>query len=142
MVARFMFKIEIEKAMEERSMDQINSIARNNIKLYRKMRKMTQKELAEALDVTHSSVSAWEIGKNSIDMERLNDICRILNVSLVEILTENEDEEKVQKDEENKQLIEYVERRPEVKRLLKTTMDSRSDDVVVAIKLLEALKKR
>ncbi|MBR0597513.1 helix-turn-helix transcriptional regulator [Clostridiales bacterium BAD-6] len=123
-------------------MDQINSIARNNIKLYRKMRKMTQKELAEALDVTHSSVSAWEIGKNSIDMERLNDICRILNVSLVEILTENEDEEKVQKDEENKQLIEYVERRPEVKRLLKTTMDSRSDDVVVAIKLLEALKKR
>ncbi|WP_227017644.1 helix-turn-helix domain-containing protein [Sinanaerobacter chloroacetimidivorans] len=137
-----MFKIEIEKAMEERSMDQINSIARNNIKLYRKMRKMTQKELAEALDVTHSSVSAWEIGKNSIDMERLNDICRILNVSLVEILTENEDEEKVQKDEENKQLIEYVERRPEVKRLLKTTMDSRSDDVVVAIKLLEALKKR
>lgn len=123
-------------------MDEINNIARNNIKLYRKMRKMTQKELAEALGVTHSSVSAWEIGKNSIDMERLNDICRILDVSLVEILTENEDTDQVEKEEENKQLLAYIERRPEVKRLIKTTMDSRSDDVVVAMKLLEAMKRR
>jgi transcriptional regulator with XRE-family HTH domain len=30
-------------------MESINDIARNNIKLYRKMRKMTQKGLAEAL---------------------------------------------------------------------------------------------
>lgn len=123
-------------------MDEINNIARNNIKLYRKMRKMTQKELAEALGVTHSSVSAWEIGKNSIDMERLNDICRILDVTLVEILTENEDTDQVEKEEENKQLLAYIERRPEVKRLIKTTMDSRSDDVVVAMKLLEAMKRR
>lgn len=123
-------------------MESINSIARDNIKLYRKMRKMTQKKLADELDVTHSSVSAWETGKNSIDMERLNQICNILNVSLSEIFAENDDFDKLQRDEENKQMVEYIESRSEVKKLLNTTKDSRSEDIVVAIKLLEALKKR
>ena len=123
-------------------MEPINNIARNNIKQYRKLRKMTQKDLAEALEVTHSSVSAWEIGKNSIDMDRLNQICQVLKVSLAEMLSENEDAEKIQRDEENKKMVEYIERRPEVKKLLITSYDSRTDDVIVAIKLLEALKNR
>lgn len=123
-------------------MGSINDIARNNIKRYRKLRKITQKELAEALDVTHSSVSAWEIGKNSIDMDRLNQICKVLDVSLSDILSDNVDAEQFQKDEENRKIIDVLNRRPEVKRLMLTTFDSRHDDIVVAIKLLEALKKR
>jgi transcriptional regulator with XRE-family HTH domain len=123
-------------------MESINDIARNNIKRYRKLRKMTQKALAEALDVTHSSVSAWEIGKNSIDMERLNQICQVLNVNLSEILADGGDVEQLQRDEENRKIVETINRRSEVKRLMVTTFDSRNDDIVVAIKLLEALKKR
>ena len=123
-------------------MDSINDIARNNIKRYRKLRKMTQKALAEALDVTHSSVSAWEIGKNSIDMVRLNQICQVLNVNLSEILADGGDAEQLQRDEENRKIVETINRRTEVKRLMVTTFDSRNDDIVVAIKLLEALKKR
>ena len=123
-------------------MESINDIARNNIKRYRKLRKMTQKELAEALDVTHSSVSAWEIGKNSIDMSRLNQICQVLNVGLAEILADGGDAQQLQKDEENRKILETISQRPEVKRLMLTTFDSRNDDIVVAIKLLEALKKR
>jgi hypothetical protein len=38
--------------------------------------------------------------------------------------------------------LETINQRPEVKRLMLTTFDSRNDDIVVAIKLLEALKKR
>ena len=123
-------------------MESINDIARNNIKRYRKLRKMTQKALAEALDVTHSSVSAWEIGKNSIDMDRLNQICQVLNISLSDILSDSADAEKFQKDEENRKIIDTLNRRPEVNRLMLTTFDSRHDDIIVAIKLLEALKKR
>jgi len=123
-------------------LDGINDIVRNNIKIYRKMRKMTQKGLAEALDVTHSSVSAWEIGKNSIDLERLNDICRVLDITLPELLSENLSSEVAEQNEENKQMIEYINERPEVKRLLDVTQDSRSNDIMVAVKVLEALKKR
>lgn len=123
-------------------MDGINDIVRNNIKIYRKMRKMTQKGLAEALDVTHSSVSAWEIGKNSIDLERLNDICRVLEITLPELLSESLNTEVAEQNEENKQMIEYIAQRPEVKKLLDVTQDSRSNDIMVAVKVLEALKKR
>ena len=123
-------------------MESINDIARNNIKRYRKLRKMTQKALAEALDVTHSSVSAWEIGKNSIDMVRLNQICKVLNCSLSEILADGGDIETLQRDEENRKIVEAINSRAEVKRLMVTTFDYRNDDIVVAIKLLEALKKR
>ena len=123
-------------------MDGINDIVRNNIKIYRKMRKMTQKGLAEALDVTHSSVSAWEIGKNSIDLERLNDICLVLDITLPELLSENLSTEVAEQNEENKQMIEYINQRPEVKKLLEVTEDSRSNDIMVAVKVLEALKKR
>ncbi|GHU49719.1 hypothetical protein FACS1894127_3600 [Clostridia bacterium] len=123
-------------------MEGINNIARNNIKIYRKMRKMTQKELAEALDVTHSSVSAWEIGKNSIDLERLNEICQVLNITLSELLSEDLSTEVAEQNEENKQLVDYITKRPEVKKLLDVTIDSRSSDIMVAVKVLEALKRR
>ncbi|MGI6751301.1 MAG: helix-turn-helix domain-containing protein [Anaerovoracaceae bacterium] len=123
-------------------MESINDIVRNNIKRYRKLRKMTQKGLAEALDVTHSSVSAWEIGKNSIDMIRLNQICEVLDVSLADMMANEGDMKQLQKNEENKKIMEEIERRPEVKRLMMTTSDSRNDDIIIAIKLLEALKKR
>ena len=128
--------------MEDIQLESINDIVRNNIKIYRKMRKMTQKGLAEALDVTHSSVSAWEIGKNSIDLERLNDICRVLNITLPELLSENLSAEVAAQNEENKLMIEYINQRPEVRKLLDVTHDSRSNDIMVAVKVLEALKKR
>jgi transcriptional regulator with XRE-family HTH domain len=123
-------------------MDAINNIARNNIKIYRKMRKMTQKELADALAVTHSSVSAWEIGKNSIDLERLNEICHVLGITLAELLSENLSTETAVLNEENKKLVEYIGKRPEVKKLIDVTADSRSSDILVAITVLEALKRR
>jgi transcriptional regulator with XRE-family HTH domain len=123
-------------------MDAINNIARNNIKIYRKMRKMTQKELADALEVTHSSVSAWEIGKNSIDLERLNEICHVLDISLAELLSENMNAETVALNEENKKLVEYIGKRPEVRSLIDVTIDSRSSDILVAMTVLEALKRR
>jgi transcriptional regulator with XRE-family HTH domain len=106
------------------------------------MRKMTQKELADALEVTHSSVSAWEIGKNSIDLERLNEICNVLGITLAELLSENLSTETAMLNEENKKLIEYIGKRPEVKQLIDVTVDSRSSDVLVAITVLEALKRR
>ncbi|MDD2189672.1 MAG: helix-turn-helix transcriptional regulator [Eubacteriales bacterium] len=123
-------------------MESINEIVQNNIKRYRKLRKMTQKALAEALDVTHSSVSAWEIGKNAIDIDRLCQICNVLDVGLPDVLSDSTDAEQFQKNEENRKIIDTINRRPEVKRLMLTTFDSRNDDIVVAIKLLEALKRR
>ncbi len=123
-------------------MSHIKDTVRNNIKIYRKMKKMTQKELADKLDVTHSSVSSWELGKNSIDMEMLNKICCILGVTTAEIYTENNSVELAETNEDLKRHIVYIQERPEVKRLLLATQDARIEDIIQAIKIIEALKKR
>lgn len=53
-----------------------------NILYYRKKNCLTQKDLASALGVKHTAVSSWENGVNSVDVEILFNICRVLNVSI------------------------------------------------------------
>ncbi len=123
-------------------MGQVKDTVRNNIKIYRKLKKMTQKDLAEALEVTHSSVSSWELGKNAIDMDMLNRICKVLGISTTEVYAENNSYENIELDEEMKKHIEYIQERPEIRRLLTVTQQARKEDVIQAIKIIEALKKR
>lgn len=52
-----------------------------NIQYYRKKRKLTQKELARQLGVNNSAVSNWETGANSIDIDTLFRVCKILGVT-------------------------------------------------------------
>lgn len=56
-----------------------------NISYYRKRLKLTQSELAEKLGVRTTTVSTWERGASSPDIETLYSICKILKVSLDEI---------------------------------------------------------
>jgi len=123
-------------------MGQVKDTVRNNIKIYRKHKKMTQKDLAEALEVTHSSVSSWELGKNAIDMDMLNKICKVLGITTAEVYAENNSYENVELDEEMKKHLEYIQERPEVRRLLTVTQQARKEDIIQAIKIIEALKKR
>ncbi len=124
-----------------------NDIARCNIKKYRKLRKMSQKEFAEALDVTHSSVSAWETGKNSIDLTRLNQICQVLDITMKELLFESESKEKpdppvIELCEETREILEIVKGRPEVRELIWSCQGANFNDVLIATQLLRALKTR
>lgn len=53
-----------------------------NLLFYRKKSGLSQKEFANQLGVRNSTVSTWETGKNSIDIETLFRACDILNVSI------------------------------------------------------------
>jgi transcriptional regulator with XRE-family HTH domain len=53
-----------------------------NISFYRKKAKLNQKELADRLGVGATTVSGWERGAYTPDIDTLFLICRILNVSL------------------------------------------------------------
>ena len=123
-------------------MGQVKDTVRNNIKIYRKLKKITQKDLAAALEVTHSSVSSWELGKNAIDMDMLNKICKVLGITVAEVYAEDNSVENVKMDEEMKRHMEYIQERPEVRRLLAVTQQARKEDIIQAIKIIEALKKR
>lgn len=52
----------------------------------RKEQNMTQKELADKLNVTDKAVSKWETGKGFPDVKLLEPLAQVLGVSLVELM--------------------------------------------------------
>ncbi|MGE4275712.1 MAG: helix-turn-helix domain-containing protein, partial [Lawsonibacter sp.] len=52
----------------------------------RKEQNMTQKELADRLNVTDKAVSKWETGKGFPDVKLLEPLAQALGVSLVELI--------------------------------------------------------
>ena len=56
------------------------------IRKYREDRKLSQKDLADMIGVSNSSISNWEKGINRPDADMLADLCRALKVSPSELL--------------------------------------------------------
>ena len=69
------------------------------IALKRKEKGLTQEQLAEKLGVTNKAVSKWENGKSMSDLAIIQELCKILGVSLTTLLNgeENREEELVLK---------------------------------------------
>lgn len=57
-----------------------------NLQVLRKMKKMSQEQLAERLDVSRQAVSKWESGSGYPETEKLISICEIFNCSMDEII--------------------------------------------------------
>ena len=55
----------------------------------RKKDKLTHKQLAEKLNVTFQAVSRWKKGISAPSLDFLDDLLRIFNVSIDEILKES-----------------------------------------------------
>ena len=58
----------------------------SRIRKFREDRKLSQKELAEMINVSNSRVSNWEQGINRPDADILADLCKALDVSPSELL--------------------------------------------------------
>lgn len=58
----------------------------NRIRKYRELCGMSQRELAEKIEVSNSRISNWEQGINRPDADILAELCRVLNVSPSELL--------------------------------------------------------
>jgi len=54
--------------------------------MYRKQFKMTQKELAEKLEVSVNNVGHWEKGRTEPNINTLLKICEIFNISIEDLL--------------------------------------------------------
>ena len=85
----------------------------------RKQKNLTQLELAEKLNVTDRAISKWECGRSMPDSSIMLELCKILGISVNELLTgerldmkdydkqaeENLLELKKQKEEADKRLL-------------------------------------
>lgn len=81
-------------------MDTLRETIRKNLIYYIENSKYNQVEIANMLNVSKASVTNWIKGKNSPNIEYLDQLCSILNISINDIfssraslLTYNQDEE-------------------------------------------------
>ena len=51
------------------------------IKLARKSKKLTQKQLAEKIGAAHNSISDWENNKNKPDPDTIELLCVVLDIT-------------------------------------------------------------
>ena len=61
----------------------------DNLKRVRKMRKISQEELADKLGVSRQSVSKWETGENYPSMTNIMCLCTIFKCKLNELVHED-----------------------------------------------------
>ncbi len=57
------------------------SILNDNIRKFRDLRRLTQKEFSDRLNKSRNVISNWERGENSPDPDTIEQICKILNVT-------------------------------------------------------------
>lgn len=65
------------------------NILAKNIKRYRKLKNISQNELAQALFISPQAVSKWESGVNTPDIENLYNIAKILEISVDSLLNDS-----------------------------------------------------
>lgn len=61
----------------------------------RKKESLSQEALAEKLDVTRQTISKWELGQTKPDVEKLAQIAKLFNVSVNELVSDDELKEEV-----------------------------------------------
>ena len=66
-------------------MGEIRDNIRRNLAYYLSIKNISQKEFAEKLGVSQSSVTCWIKGKNSPDIEMVAQICDVLGVSVIDL---------------------------------------------------------
>ena len=104
----------------------------NRIREIRKRRGITQKQLADALQVTESAVSHWEKGRRDPDLETLLKIGEVLECSVDSLL--GRDATTV--DDLSEYLTALI-NSPERRKLLDLTMWMPKDKLEKLIKLVE-----
>ena len=97
----------------------------------RKERNLTQEKLAEKLGITDRAVSKWETGKSLPDASIMLDLCRILGITVNDLLSGEELSMERINERTEKNLIEMVRQKEAAdRRLLKTEI------VIVALSML------
>ena len=85
----------------------------------RKLKRLTQAQLAEKLDITDRAISKWETGKGMPDASIMLDLCNELEISVNELLSGELIEMSNYDKEVEKNLLDMVKQKEEAdKRLL------------------------
>jgi len=102
-----------------------------NINKYLQERKLTQKEVADAIGVTPQSFNYWCMGKNLPRMDKVQLLAEFLGVKYTDLICENDMEE----------ALEDAFNNPDMRTLFSLAKNCTPDQIQATITLLEQFKK-
>lgn len=88
----------------------------------RKLKKLTQEQLAEKLNISDRAVSKWERGICLPDASIMIKLCQILDINVNELLSGEKIDMKDYKDKNEKLLLEIAEQEVEKNKIIWTSM--------------------
>ena len=111
-----------------------------NIKIYRKKRKMTQDELAKKLGVSRSAVGMWESGTREPDYDTLEKIADALYVNIESLIGREEYIKNLPWEKDN-EFRDELRSNQDLRMLLSASSKLDSDDIKYLIKLAERMNR-
>lgn len=112
-----------------------------------KERKLTAKQLSEATGISQSNFTEWKKGRSNPKYEALSLIADYFDVSVDYLLGNDtiraydENNNLVVIDDETRSIIDSLRSQPEMKMLFSVTRKATKDDIIKAVKIIEALKE-
>ena len=88
----------------------------------RKLKKLTQEQLSEKLNISDRAVSKWERGICLPDASIMLELCQILDINVNELLSGEKIDMKDYKDKNEKLLLEIAEQEVEKNKIIWTSM--------------------
>lgn len=100
----------------------------------RKKAGLSQEELGYKLNVTRQTVSKWELGQTTPEMDKLAEMSKIFNISVDELINESEIENNTNKTIEDKPIVEKNSREKNIKIIIIGAII-----IVIALIIIKAL---
>ncbi len=126
--------------MKDNKAEENKRLFARNFNYYLTINNKTQADIVQDLQITASTVSDWANGKKypRVDkMQMLADYFEILKSDL----TEEHEEAKLTDDIELQEYLEELKNRDEMRMLFSLAKGATKEDVMQAVKIIEALKK-
>ena len=101
---------------------------------------LSQSQLADALNISKSAISMYELGKREPDLETLEGIADFFNVD-INYLIGKEDGSMYYLDPDAAEIAQEVQQRPELKILFDASRKVNADDLELVINMIDRLKK-
>lgn len=111
-----------------------------NFNYYLTINNKTQADIVQDLKITASTVSDWANGKKYPRVDKMQMLADYFGI-LKSDLTEEHEESKLTDDVELQEYLEELKNRSEMRMLFSLAKGATKEDVMQAVKIIEALKK-
>ena len=111
-----------------------------NFNYYLSINNKTQADIVQDLHITASTVSDWANGKKYPRVDKMQMLADYFGI-LKSDLTEEHEEAKLTDDIELQEYLEELKNRSEMRMLFSLAKGATKEDVIQAVKIIEALKK-